>query len=80
MKHHNYLVYILKCNDDTYYTGVTNHVERRFTEHQEGSDIKAYTYKRRPVQLVFYEEFSNIEFAIEKKNKLKNGLEKRKKL
>ena len=60
----NYYVYILKCNDESYYTGVTNNIERRFAEHQNGEDSKAYTYKRRPLTLVFCEEFSDINQAI----------------
>ena len=78
MKHHCYFVYILKCKDNTYYTGVTNNLERRVTEHQEGADKKSYTYKRRPVQLVFYEEFSNIDFAIEKEKQIKKWSKKKK--
>lgn len=70
-KYYNYFVYILKCNDDTYYTGVTNDIERRLGEHQEGIDVNSYTGKRRPVKLMFYAEFSNIEFAIEKEKQIK---------
>ena len=70
-KFHIYFVYILKCNDGTYYTGVTNNIERRLSEHQSGENINSYTYKRRPVKLMFYVEFSNIEFAIEKEKQIK---------
>ncbi|MCO6500326.1 MAG: GIY-YIG nuclease family protein [Vicingus serpentipes] len=78
MKHHKYYVYILKCNDNTYYTGVTNNIERRFIEHTEGLDIKSYTHSRRPVSLVYYSEFSNIEFAIEKEKQIKKWSRKKK--
>jgi putative endonuclease len=71
MKYHQYFVYILKCNDNTYYTGVTNDVQRRFLEHQNGDDVDSYTYKRRPVELVFYAEFSDIRTAIEKEKQVK---------
>ena len=71
MKTHQYVVYILKCNDDTYYTGVTNDVNRRLAEHQSGDDPTSYTFKRRPVQLVFFAEFSNIDYAIEKEKQIK---------
>lgn len=47
-------VYILKCNDDSYYVGVTNDPERRVNDHNEGLDPKAYTFRRRPVVLAFY--------------------------
>ena len=70
-KFHVYFVYILKCNDGTYYTGVTNNVERRFLEHKSGEDSNSYTYKRRPVELVFFSEISNIEYAIEKEKQIK---------
>ena len=70
-KFHIYFVYILKCNDNTYYTGVTNNIERRFSEHQSGEDVNSYRHKRRPVKLMFYAEFSNIEFAIEKEKQIK---------
>ncbi|MBR9846192.1 MAG: GIY-YIG nuclease family protein [Algicola sp.] len=32
-----YYVYILKCSDSSYYTGITNFIYRRFEEHQEGN-------------------------------------------
>ena len=73
-KYHTYFVYILKCSDGTYYTGITNNVERRFLEHQSGEDINSYTHKRRPVKLMFYAEFSNIEFAIEKEKQIKKEM------
>jgi putative endonuclease len=77
-KYYQYFVYILKCSDNTYYTGVTNNIERRLQEHQEGENKTAYTYKRKPVALVFYEEFSNIEFAIEKEKQIKKWSKKKK--
>ena len=71
MKTHIYFVYILKCSDDSYYTGVTNDISRRLVEHQSGDEPKSYTFKRRPVQLVFFAEFSSIDYAIEKEKQLK---------
>lgn len=50
---------------------MTNNIERRFSEHQSGEDINSYTFSRRPVELAFYAEFSNIEFAIEKEKQIK---------
>ena len=66
-----YWVYILKCSDNSYYTGVTNNLERRISEHELGEDIKAYTYKRRPVKLVYYEEFNEILDAIDAEKQIK---------
>ncbi len=66
-----YYVYILKCNDDSYYTGVTSNIDERFIEHQEGKYLNSYTYKRRPVQLVFYQKFTDINLAIRYEKKIK---------
>ena len=57
-------VYIVNCKDDSFYTGVTNNVERRIVEHNSGLDKKSYTYSRRPVKLVYSQEFSGPNEAI----------------
>jgi putative endonuclease len=59
-----YFVYILLCNDNSYYTGVTNDIERRVIEHEMGENINCYTYKRRPLKLVFHERFEDINQAV----------------
>ena len=59
-----YHVYILLCSDGMYYTGVTNNLDVRLSQYQEGLDPKAFTYKRRPVKLVFNEMFPDINQAI----------------
>jgi len=59
-----YFVYILLCSDNSYYTGVTNDMERRLYEHENGLDTGSYTCKRRPVKLVFCEDFNDIIQAI----------------
>lgn len=59
-----YYVYILKCSDDSYYTGFTNNIERRLAEHQSGKNPDCYTYFKRPVELVFGEYFLNPNDAI----------------
>jgi putative endonuclease len=66
-----YYVYILKCIDESYYTGFTSNLENRLTQHQQGKYVNSYTYKRRPIELVFYCEFTNVEIAIETEKKLK---------
>ncbi len=48
-----YYVYILKCSDKSYYTGFTSNLEERLMEHKEGKHIGSYTFKRRPLKLVF---------------------------
>ena len=57
-------VYILRCADDSYYVGVTNDIDNRLWEHQTGIHLKSYTFKRRPVTLVFVEHFFNADDAI----------------
>lgn len=52
------------CSDGSYYTGITNDLANRFTEHQNGHKENSYTYKRRPVKLVFSHEFSSPSQAI----------------
>ena len=59
-----YFVYILLCSDNSYYTGVTNDLDRRLAEHQSGIDHKAYTYSRKPLKLVFHERFNDVNQAI----------------
>jgi putative endonuclease len=59
-----YYVYILQCSDNLTYTGVTNNISRRFEEHQKGLNKNCFTYKRRPLKLIFQQEFNDIEQAI----------------
>ena len=74
-----YFVYILLCSDNSYYTGITNNLERRLYEHETGLDPNSYTCKRRPVKMVLHEMFNDVNHAIALRNKLKAGTEKRKK-
>ena len=64
-------VYILKCSDNTYYTGVTSNLSNRLIEHQEGKHLKSYTYSRRPIELKFYAEFTDINVAIATEKQIK---------
>jgi len=51
-------VYVLRCGDDTLYTGYTTDVERRLEEHQDGEGAK-YTRGRTPLELVHVEAFES---------------------
>jgi putative endonuclease len=66
-----YYVYILKCSDETYYVGITSRIKERFIEHQSGKHPESYTSSRRPVDLVFYAEFSDVKIAISKEKQIK---------
>lgn len=53
----SWYVYILRCADGTFYTGITTEVERRVGEHNAGGALGArYTRARRPVTLCYSEE------------------------
>lgn len=69
--------YILKCSDDTYYTGWTNDLHRRVQNHNAGKGAK-YTKTRLPVELVYYEEFATKQEAMKREYAIKQ-LKKRKK-
>lgn len=64
-------LYILKCNDDSLYVGVTNNLDKRLVEHNIGINKDAYTYSRRPVELIFHEMFTDFNLAFEWETKIK---------
>lgn len=57
--------YLLKCADESLYCGWTNHLEERVRAHNEGRGAK-YTKSRRPVVLVYYEEFATKQEAMQR--------------
>jgi len=71
-------VYIVKCNDGSYYTGITNNIEKRLIQHNEGLNTESYTHSRRPVNLVFYELFTDYNLAIEWETRVKKWSVKKK--
>ena len=74
----NYWVYIVLCNDKSYYTGVTNNIELRVWQHNNDEDKTHYTYSRRPVKLVYSELFNNINEAIAREKQIKGWSRKKK--
>jgi putative endonuclease len=73
-----YYIYILQCSDGSYYTGVTNDVEKRFYEHQEGLIEGCYTHNKRPVKLMYVEDFIDIVEAISREKQIKGWTRKKK--
>jgi predicted GIY-YIG superfamily endonuclease len=59
----SFWVYILRCADNSYYTGHTDNLEDRLAKHKSG-EIEGYTSTRLPVRLVFSEEFPTREEAL----------------
>ncbi len=55
-------VYILRCADGSYYTGVTSNIEQRLNQHYHGK--VGYTASRKPFALVWSDAFANIDDAI----------------
>lgn len=55
-----FTVYILKCADQSLYTGCTNNLEKRLVEHNSKKSGAKYTRARRPVQLVFKQVFRTL--------------------
>lgn len=73
-----YYVYILRCSDHTFYTGVTNNLERRLNEHNLGLNKQSYTFSRRPVRLVYHELYKDVESAIRWEKRIKKCSQKKK--
>ena len=71
-------VYIVKCRDESYYTGITNNINRRIDEHNDGISSTSYTLKRRPVKLVFYETFNDFQIAEQWEKRIKGWSRKKK--
>lgn len=51
----NWSLYIIEASDKTYYTGITTDVERRFSQHLDGTGARFF-YGRRPVAVVYRED------------------------
>jgi putative endonuclease len=67
----DYWVYIIKCSDNSYYTGVTNNLQRRISEHQNGTSQDAYTKSRRPIEVVYSALYHDINQAISHEKQIK---------
>ncbi len=73
-----YYIYILKCSDNSYYIGVTNNLDLRLNQHQQGVNKNSYTFNKRPVELVYQEEHTDIKKAIAREKQLKKWSRKKK--
>lgn len=70
MEEYEHVVYMLKCKDDTLYTGYTNNLTRRLQMHTEGKGAK-YTRGRGPFEVVFTEFYPTKEKAMQREYQLK---------
>jgi len=64
-------MYILRCSDNTFYVGSTWDVERRLAQHEQG-EAANYTRSRRPVALVYVEEYTRIDDAFRREKQVQN--------
>ena len=67
----SYFVYILKCSDNSYYTGFTNNLERRLGEHRSGQNKECYTFNKNPLELMWFETFNDVLDAIATEKRIK---------
>ncbi len=70
-------MYILKCCDDSYYTGSTVNIEHRVRQHQHGQGAN-YTKCRLPVKLVYYEKYNSIADAFQREKQVQAWSRKKK--
>mgnify|MGYP001191688983 CR=1 FL=1 len=70
MEDHKHIVYILKCRDNSLYTGYTNDLKHRIHMHSIGKGAK-YTRGRGPFQLVYTEKFATKEEAMRREYRIK---------
>ena len=74
-----YAVYILLCNDNSYYTGLTNDLDRRMWQHDTGYFLECYTFTRRPLKLVWVNIVETSEEANKLQQQIKGWSRKKKK-
>lgn len=66
-----YFVYILHCSDHSLYAGLTTDLEIRLAEHRQGADPRAYTYRRRPLELIWSASFQDPDEAFTLERQIK---------
>jgi len=67
----SYYVYILLCEDGSYYTGYARRVERRFEQHRRGLGAR-YTRMHRPLRIVYVEEVDSRSEAVKRELEIKS--------
>lgn len=76
-----YYFYILRCSDNTLYSGITNDLKKRITDHNSSAGKGAkYTRSRRPVCLVYTEKYSSKSDALKREIEVKKWAKMKKEL
>lgn len=73
----SHFVYIVRCSDNSLYTGYTNNIEERINKHNAGKGAK-YTKIRRPVVLVYQEMYETKSEALRREYEIKTFTRQRK--
>ena len=66
-----YFVYFLECADHSMYCGYTTDLSRRIVEHNDSKKGAKYTRAKRPVTLVYFEEYATLSEALKREHQLK---------
>jgi putative endonuclease len=66
----HWFVYMVRCRDNTLYTGITTDISKRISQHNEGKGAK-YTAGRRPVDLIFQERCKTRSIALRREAAIK---------
>jgi len=66
----SYYVYVLLCEDGSYYTGYAKDIDSRVRQHMSGIGAR-YTRLHRPKRLVYTEEFDTVEEAMRREREIK---------
>lgn len=75
-----YYFYILRCADNSLYTGITTDLDRRVEEHNTSRKGAKYTRQKRPVELVYFEKFAGRSAAMKREWEVKQLSKKEKEL
>ena len=76
----NYFVYIVRCADETLYTGITTDLQRRLQEHNSPDKGARYTRARQPVTLVYHESHPDRSTASKREYVIKKRMSRAEKL
>jgi putative endonuclease len=72
-----WFVYVLLCRDGSFYTGVTNNLDKRLLDHQTGKGAK-YTRSHYPIKIIYQEFFSTHSEALKREAEIKSWSKERK--
>ena len=79
-KTNSWWVYLLRCNDNSLYAGVTTDISRRIDEHNNSKLGAKYTRARRPVTLAYLEEADNKSLACKREYQIRHLTKSKKEL